>query len=445
MAVALHLSSALPLTQNRPNTMKLQLLRLIGFNPSITRKMDEASIGSLLFGFLTILVVATVSAALFATTFSRLCFGGEHYWMLFSIWALLIWILDTVVIHSLGSKWVVSIRLAIVGVIALVNSLTFDELLFHRDIHNFLKREHQAEVEKVEGQAYQADYQRIRTERGALTSRNIELEQDVEASRKDVLREWLGEAESGEEGQGWRYEAKNASHKTDSAMKYTERATNLVWIGQLDSTLTALEEKKQQRLQAIVKPEESGLRDNVNALHRLVFGPDGKPMDKLYFILLFGLGIILEALALIVKPRIKGAVTSYHAIATETAEKATERAIDGIRGDGLVDNLSDTLTRQQRTNELTSKINKAVSDQKASTSVDEIEGRVRKAVLEDDVIAEAILATQRRNEAMKGAFGGPIYEVFGQELNDLELAAIKQELERLSRQRHKNTVKEEAL
>lgn len=424
--------------------MKRQLLRLIGFNPSITRKMDGASTGALLFGFLTILVVATVSGALFATTFSRLCFGGEHYWVLFSIWAVLIWILDSVVIHSLGSNWVVGIRLAIVGVIALLNSLTFDELLFHRDIHNFLKREYQAEVQKVDRDAYQGDYQRIRTERNALTSRNIQLEQDVEASRRYVLREWLGEAESGVVGQGWRYEAKKSSHKADSAMKYTERAANLVWIGQLDSTLAAFEEKKQQRIQAIVKPEESGLRDNVNALHRLVFGPEGKPMDKLYFLLLFGLGIILEALALIVKPRLSGAVTSYHAIAVEQAEKATERAIDGIRGDGLVDSLSDTLDRRQRTNDLTSKLNKAVADQKASTSVDEIEGRVRKAVLEDDVIAEAILETQRRNEAMKGSFGDLLYEVFGQELNDLELAAIKQELERLSRQRRKNTVKDEA-
>lgn len=424
--------------------MKHQLLRLIGFNPSITHKMDGASTGSLLFGFLTILVVATVSGALFAATFSRLCFGGEHYWVLFSVWAVLIWILDSVVIHSLGSNWVVGIRLAIVAVIALLNSLTFDELLFHRDIHNFLKREYQAEVVKVDGDAYKGDYQRIRAERDTLTSRNIQLERDVEASRQYVLREWLGEAASGVTGQGWRYEAKNASHKADSAMKYTERAANLLRIGQLDSTLAVLEGKKQQRIQAVVMPEEFGLRDNVNALHRLVFGPEGKPMDKFYFVLLFGLGIILEALALIVKPRIKSAVTSYHAIAVEQAKVATERAIDGIKGDGLVDGLTDTLARQQRTNDLTSKLNKAVADQMASTSVDEIEGRLRKAALEDDVIAEAILESQRRNEAMKGSFGDLLYEVFGQELNDLELAAIKQELERLSRQRRKNTIKDAA-
>lgn len=424
--------------------MKHQLLGLIGFNPSITRKMDGASTGSLQFGFLTILMVATVSAAMFATTFSRLCFAGEHYWGLFAVWALLIWIIDSVVIHSLRSNWLMGIRLAIVGVIALLNSLTFDELLFHRDIHNFLEREYQAKVEKMDSTAYNGAYASLRNERDATVERNRQLDAGIASSRNYVMLERLGEARSGVEGRGDKYWAKHEKHLADSSMMYTERAANLVRIGQLDSMLFALEGKKQQRIEAIVKPEKSGLRDNVNALHRLVFGPEGKPMDKLYFVLLFGLGIILEALALIVKPRIKGAVTSYHAIATEKAEKATERAIDEIRGDRLIDNLSDTLDRQQRTNDLTSKLNSAVADQKASTSVDEIEGRVRKAVLEDDVVAEAILESQRRNEAMKGSFGDLLYEAFGQELNDLELAAIKQELERLSRQRRKNTIKDEA-
>lgn len=411
--------------------MKYQLLRLIGFNPIITRRMDGASTGTLLLGFVTILFVATVSAALFAATFSRLCFGGDHYWVLFSIWFALIWLLDSVVLRSLGSNVVIGIRIAIVVVIALLNSLTFDELLFHRDLSNFLNREYQAKVEQVENNAFSVEYARIRAERKALSERGIQLRGEVEDSRRRVLKEWLGEAKSGVEGQGWRYGAKLATHQTDSVIKYAELGSIQDRIGRLDSAVNALDGKKQARIQAMVKPEDSGLRDNVNALHRLVFGPEGKPMDKLYFLLLFGLGVILEALVLIIKPGVKGAVADYHKIAIEQAKAATDRAIKKIKDDGLIRNHSDTLSQREAMNDLSTRTAKVDMDHRAAMAVDEIEGKIRKAVLEEEAIHEAVLEAQRRNDAMRTTMGG-LYEDFGRELHNRALTVIRNEIDRLA-------------
>ena len=410
--------------------MKHPILRLIGFHPSITRQMDSASAGSLLLGFITVLFVATVSAALFAATFSRLCFGGEHYWVLAGIWFLFIWLLDSVVLRSLGSNMVIGIRIGIIGVIALLNSLTFDELLFRRDLANFLKREYQAQVQQVEGTAYTSDFARMRDEREALNEHNINLKREVEASRKYVLSEWLGEA-GHPEGQGWRYEAKLATHRADSAMKYAQVSANVARITQLDSAVRVLNGKKDQQVQALVRPEDSGLRDNVNALHRLVFGPEGKPMDKLYFGLLFGLGVILESLVLLIKPGVASAVSDYHTIAREMAKVATDQAINRIQGDGQIVEIRDQIKSQQIINELTSKLNVAEMDHRASKSVDEIEGKIRKAVKEEEAIHEAVLAAQQRDEEMKRTMGG-LYADFGQELHNIELNTIRKEIDRLA-------------
>lgn len=419
--------------------MKTYITSLGGFSPSITKEMDGSSRMHLLIAALTVLLVATLSGLLFATTFSRLVFKGEHFWALFAGWFAFIWLLDVLVLIGVGSRAILFIRISIALLLGLFNSITLDTMVFDQDIQNFLSEEYRIEVAQMDSTFRVVQVEPIEAQMITIRDRNAALYGKIKESHDRVFAEYDGKATSGVHGPGKHYWNKVGLHKIDSTAFQSEIAGNDGVQQILQARIDTLRNEHRSRVAEVVRPELAGLRDSVNALHRLIWGPKGTATDQLYFALLFLLGFTLEALVLIVKAALRSTLATYHKIVSDKCERSSKRI---MASDQQADDLarSDDLLRfQRRSNEMSKEAAQESYRAASESSVDAIEAKMRQTVKEDEVISEAILQAQQSNTAMKKEMDPLLYEVFGQEIYNLQLAVIKAEVEKLGRSRNRQS------
>jgi len=70
------------------------ILSLLGFNLSTVDRIDGGSKRQMIFAALIVWLVAGISAFLFATTISNLCFEGKYFWLIAIVWFVFMYALD---------------------------------------------------------------------------------------------------------------------------------------------------------------------------------------------------------------------------------------------------------------------------------------------------------------------------------------------------------------
>ena len=225
-------------------------------------------------------------------------------------------------------------------------------------------------------------------------------------------------------------------------MKTAEIASNLGIIAGLKDQRRSLDLQRAERRSRMVVPESAGLRDSVNAMHEMVWGPAGTMSDRTYFVLFFLLGFVLEAMVLVVKGAAHRSIDAYESIASSITETTKEGIINRHGQEEEVRTAEANGRHQLTMNRTTEEFMREAYRSRQAISVDEIEGKIHQAVREEEAIHEAVIAAQRRNERMKEEMGSA-YEDFGQDLYDRTLAVIRKELDRMTAN-SKRTTKEPA-
>lgn len=410
--------------------MKNLITSLVGFSPAITRNLNGPTRIRLFIAALAVFFVASVSSLLFANTFANLCFNGRYFWPLFVAWFGFTWLLDSVVLMSGSARGVFFGRLGICLLLGLLNSFTADVRLFQKDIHNYLTTNYNAEVNQLDS-SFAGGFTALDGSIARLEQRNSALLDSIKASSDRLFREYNGQ-EGTRPGDGERYYFKLESfHRPDSLRKTTEIANNLGIIADLKEQRRTLEGQRTERRSRMVLPESAGLRDNVNAMHEMVWGPAGTLSDRIYFVLFFLLGFVLEAMVLVVKGAAHRSIDAYESIASSMSEATKEGIINRHNQEEEVRAAEANGRHQVTMNRITEEFMHEAYRSRQTIAVDEIEGKIHQAVKEEEAIHAAVIHAQRRNERMKEEMGSA-YEDFGQDLYDRTLAVIRKELDRMA-------------
>ena len=170
--------------------MKATILSLLGFSPKVVNRLDEASRNQMVFGAFTVWLVASLSALLFATTISNLCFEGNYFWLIAGVWFLFMYALDAIVLGAdLKSRSVMMIRVGICVVLACFHSLTLDTFAFRKDINNYLTTVYNDKITALDNSFQDVKAAPLLEAQASLVDRNQELNNAEKASRDRVFKE----------------------------------------------------------------------------------------------------------------------------------------------------------------------------------------------------------------------------------------------------------------
>lgn len=282
--------------------MKTQILQLLGFSSKIIKRLDDTSQNQILFSSFIVWLVSSISALLIGITISNLCFDGKYFWQIAGVWFLFIYALDALVLGAdVRKSTVLWIRFGICLILAGFHSLTLDTFAFRQDITNYLTRQHNAKLTELDYSFQRQKITPLVVRKDSLQSRNQELFRAEKESRDRVYEEVNEGSEGRPPGRGEYAIYKERVHAADSALFANERVINVTQIVRIEDKIAALNAELSNRKAELVKPESAGLRDHVNALHKLVWGAEGNIMDRFYFVLLFLGGFLFESLVLIAK------------------------------------------------------------------------------------------------------------------------------------------------
>lgn len=396
--------------------MKATILSLLGFSPKVVNRLDGASKNQMVFGAFTVWLVASLSALLFATTISNLCFEGNYFWPIAGVWFLFMYALDAIVLGSdLKRRSVMMIRVGICVVLACFHSLTLDTFAFRKDINNYLTTVYNNDVNTLDNSFQNGQAAPLLEAQAGLVARNQELNNAEKTSRDRVFKE-VDEGGNGRPpGYGKNARAKDRIYAADSALFAQERVANITEMERLGVEQAVLNTELTNRKAALVKPEAAGLMDNVNALHKLVWGEKGTMSDKFYFLLLGLLGFLLEALVLIAKLSFGRSFSAYHnEVEAERSRVAASQDKKRINED-VIEDLEMTKEFQERTSPMSRDIDMHKINYANDLSKAKAEARFGKVKDDSDMTFTHIKDVDKIDKKMKKDLNG-LYEDYGKKL-----------------------------
>jgi len=396
--------------------MKATILGLLGFSPKVVNCLDEASKNQMVFGAFTVWLVASISALLFATTISNLCFDGNFFWPIAGVWFLFMYAIDAIVLGAdLRNSTVMWMRVGICVVLACFHSLTIDTFAFRKDINNYLTDVYNEKTTALDNSFQIGKAAPLLKAREALVARNQELNDAEKASRDRVFKE-VDEGGNGRPpGYGKNARAKDRIYAADSTLFAQERATNVTEIDRLGDDLVAQNTELNNRKAALVKPEAAGLMDKINALHKLVWGVKGTVSDKFYFILLAMLGFLLETMVLIAKLSFRKSFVTYQDEVDAERNRVANSQDKKRTNQDVIKDLEMTKDFQLRSSPLRRDVDMHEINYANELSKAKAEARFGKAKDESDMIFDHMKDVDRINNEMMKDLNG-LYDDYGKTL-----------------------------
>ena len=341
--------------------------------------------------------------------------------------------LDTIILAAdLSNTKVMLIRFGICLVLACFHSLTLDTYAFKDDINNYLKKQYSMEWEKLDSVYREQKITPLLASKEALYTRNQELFNEEKESRDRVYKE-VNEGENGRPP-GWGPYAldKMRFHSADSTAFANERISNDAAIKLLDDQIGQLRLELNQKKADLNSPNEAGLMENINALHHLVWGEQGRIGDRFFFILFFFIGILFESLVLLSKLAFGKAFMAYQneehlerqLVATQQEQKRERKR--------ELEELEQQIHHQRKISRLTIEAQSNMVQDDNDAIIKKLKERIRKSDTEFNLIAKALLDVDKSDEQLKNQLNG-LYEPFGKPLINSRLEHIKQILGHLKR------------
>lgn len=412
--------------------MKTQILQLLGFSPKSVNRLDEPSQMQMVFSAFTVWLVASLSALLFGITISNLCFEGKYFWPIAGVWFLFIYALDTLVLGADARKsTVLWIRFGICLILAGFHSLTLDTFVFHQDITNYLTRQHNAQVAELDSIFQSQKITPLLLRKDSLQSRNQELFRAEKESRDRVYEEVNEGSEGRPPGRGEYAIYKERVHAADSTLFANERVINDTQIGRIEDELAVFNTELGNRKAELVEPESAGLRDHVNALYKLVWGPEGNIMDRVYFVLLFLGGFLFESLVLIAKLSFGRSFEAYQNEVDAERDRVSAQQDKKRVMEDEIEEMEWTKDFQKRSYELQREIEIQTFQSKFDLSKAKAEARFQSVKDEAELVFESIKDTDHIDQKIREELNG-LHEKYGKPLvTDFRLEKIKKIAEEL--------------
>jgi len=261
--------------------------------------------------------------------------------------------------------------------------------------------------------------------RKAMKDRNQALADQEKSSRDRVYEEiHVGGGGRGP-GYGPNAKAKQSIYQSDSTSFALEKERNQGEIAKIDDELNELKEVLQTRKDQLVKPESAGLRDNVNALHALVFGPNGTFMDKFYFILLMLMGAIFESLVLISKLAFKPAFLAYQDEQGQERVRVSNRASKRRQQEDQLEDMKDTLEYQKKASLVNREMELYVIQERHELTMAKAKEKLDHVSEEMDLIYARMKEVDARDKKAKKELKHIYEEVIKPKVIDVQLQKIQ--------------------
>lgn len=219
--------------------------------------------------------------------------------LIFSLWALGIYLFDSMLVAGKSGFLQILIRLAGVVGMTIFHAIALDIQWFEKDLKNL----HQADRLANEAHLRLVSDERqdkIMVELSALSERNRALGDSMSASLQSVVQEGNGRGGSGEVG------VKEITRLTDdkvqemNVLRSAEIASNERRIEELKRQIAGEDSLFRQQTDRLPGFSDAGMIDRLGLLHRLIF-EQGKPTVILMTLVWMLLAAMLESLPLLSK------------------------------------------------------------------------------------------------------------------------------------------------
>ena len=248
---------------------------------------------------MTLIFTAIVSASIIAFAVSTYSFKNMMmYPVIFIIWAVFIYLFDRLVVlsNSTVTKWV---RTGAIIVLALFHSFVWDTLTLKDDIMSHIRQDYNNQVTAVN-----VKYDGI----VVPIQRKVDSIQKINAQINAIKRSYIDSLQAEGRGQGGSHKYgvakvyRNLEQLKDEykVMAESDIKSNIKVITNNENRIKEINNSRKTELAAIVKPGESGLMEQIQTMHQIVF-VQGTKTEKIFFAIWFGLFCFLESLPVLAK------------------------------------------------------------------------------------------------------------------------------------------------
>ena len=327
------------------------LAKLTGVTLANLSKCSEACINAFSYLGLTLLFTPIVSAAMIGYAVSTYCFKSiTMYPVIFLIWTAFIYLFDRLVVQSDNSvtKWVRSIAIVI---LALFHSFIWDTIILKDDISMKLKEEYNEEIGSVHSK-YADKIYKVQLQINEEQMRNDRINSAKRGYIDSLQAEGRGLG-SHQRGIATIYKNLEKLKEEYKSMAESDIAINSARIADLKNEIGELKTSRANEIATVIKPEELGLMKRVVKMHEMVFAKGGF-IEKLFFMIWFGLFCFLESLPLIAKVVFQRRLKEY-TLAQDGEQNYSEQALK-IEQENNFNSIQSELQNASELKGLTSKI-----------------------------------------------------------------------------------------